>query len=84
MYFTFDGTTYEQVKSTPMGSPISGLVTEAVLPQLESMIFRHHGPNFWARYVNDTFVVIEENQVPEFEEHLSAVFSAIQFSMEEE
>ncbi|BHF64260.1 hypothetical protein SprV_0200726100 [Sparganum proliferum] len=30
-YFMFDGTIYEQVKGTPMGSPISGLIAEAVL-----------------------------------------------------
>ncbi|BHF80014.1 hypothetical protein SprV_0702313800 [Sparganum proliferum] len=30
-YFTFDGTIYEQVKGTPVGSPISGFIAEAVL-----------------------------------------------------
>ncbi|BHF73066.1 hypothetical protein SprV_0401614000 [Sparganum proliferum] len=30
-YFTFDGTVDEQVKGTPMGSPISGFIAEAVL-----------------------------------------------------
>ncbi|BHF81364.1 hypothetical protein SprV_0702449400 [Sparganum proliferum] len=30
-YFTFDGTVYEQVKGTPMGSPTSGFIAEAVL-----------------------------------------------------
>ncbi|BHF78124.1 hypothetical protein SprV_0602123400 [Sparganum proliferum] len=30
-YFTFDGTMYEQVKVTPVGSPISGHIDEAVL-----------------------------------------------------
>nr|VZI24163.1 unnamed protein product [Spirometra erinaceieuropaei] len=34
-YFTFDGTIYEQVKGTPMRSPISGLIAEAVLRRLE-------------------------------------------------
>nr|VZI24647.1 unnamed protein product [Spirometra erinaceieuropaei] len=48
-YFTFDGTIYEQVKGTPMGSPISGLIAEAVLQRLESLVFRHHRPKFWAR-----------------------------------
>ncbi|BHF59326.1 hypothetical protein SprV_0100228300 [Sparganum proliferum] len=30
-YFTFDGTIYEEVKGTPMGSPISGFIVEEVL-----------------------------------------------------
>ncbi|BHF80822.1 hypothetical protein SprV_0702395000 [Sparganum proliferum] len=83
-YFTFDGTIYEQVKGTPMGSPISGLIAEAVLQRLESLVFRHHRPKFWARYVDDTFVVIERDQVLTFKEQLNAIFPDIQFTMEEE
>nr|VZI05592.1 unnamed protein product [Spirometra erinaceieuropaei] len=83
-YFTFDGTIYEQVKGTPMSSPISGLIAEAVLQRLESLVFRHHRPKFWARYVDDTFVVIERDQVLTFKEQLNAVFPDIQFTMEKE
>ncbi|BHF65529.1 hypothetical protein SprV_0200854200 [Sparganum proliferum] len=83
-YFTFDGTIYEQVKGTPMGSPISGFIAEAVLQRLESLVFQHHRPKFWARYVDDTFVVIERDQVLTFQEHLNAVFPDIQFTTEEE
>nr|VZI03788.1 unnamed protein product [Spirometra erinaceieuropaei] len=59
-YFTFDGTTYEQVKGTPMSSQISGLIAVAVLQRMESLVFRHHRPKFWARYVDDAFAVIEQ------------------------
>nr|VZI45603.1 unnamed protein product [Spirometra erinaceieuropaei] len=83
-YFTFDGTIYEQVKGTPMCSPISGLIAEAVLQRLESLVFRHHRLKFWARYVDDTFVVIGRDQVLTFKEQLNAVFPDIQFTMEEE
>nr|VZI46903.1 unnamed protein product [Spirometra erinaceieuropaei] len=83
-YFTFDGTIYEQVKGTPMGLPISCSIAEAVLQRLESLVFQHHRPKFWARYVDDTFVVIERDQVLTFQEHLNAVFLDIQFTMEEE
>ncbi|BHF77494.1 hypothetical protein SprV_0602060100 [Sparganum proliferum] len=41
-YFTFDWTVYEQVKGTPLGSPTSGLIAEAVLQRLESLVFQHH------------------------------------------
>ncbi|BHF64263.1 hypothetical protein SprV_0200726400 [Sparganum proliferum] len=83
-YFTFDGTIYEQEKGTPMGWPIAGFIAEAVLQRLESLVFQHHKPKFWARYVDDTFVVIERDQVLTFQEHLNAVFPDIQFTMEEE
>ncbi|BHF80446.1 hypothetical protein SprV_0702357400 [Sparganum proliferum] len=81
---TFDGTICKQVKGTPMGLPISGFIAEAVLQRLESLVFQHHKPKFWARYVDDTFVVIERDQVLTFQEHLNAVFPDIQFTMEEE
>ncbi|BHF80867.1 hypothetical protein SprV_0702399500 [Sparganum proliferum] len=83
-YFTFDGTIYEQVKGTPMGSSISGFIAEAVLQRLESMVFQHHKPKFWARYGDDTFVVIERDQVLTFRKRLNVVFPDIQFTMEEE
>nr|VZI49172.1 unnamed protein product [Spirometra erinaceieuropaei] len=83
-YFTFDGTIYEQVKGTPMGSPISGFIAEAVLQRLESLVFQHHKPKFWARYVDDTFVVIDRYQLLIFKELLNAVFPDIQFTIEEE
>ncbi|BHF70652.1 hypothetical protein SprV_0301370500 [Sparganum proliferum] len=74
-YFTFDETIYEQVNGTPMGSPISGFIAEAVLQRLESLVFQHHKPKFWARYVDDTFVAIAD---------MNAVLPDTQFTMEEE
>ncbi|BHF73773.1 hypothetical protein SprV_0401685600 [Sparganum proliferum] len=73
--FKFDGSVYEQVKGKTLSLPISGLVAEAVLQRLESLAFRHHSPKSWARYADDTFVVIERNQVPAFKERLNTVFA---------
>nr|VZI36756.1 unnamed protein product [Spirometra erinaceieuropaei] len=67
-----------------MGSPISGFIAEAVLQRLESLVFQHHKPKFWARYVDDTFVVIDRDQLLTFKERLNVVFPDIQFTMEEE
>ncbi|BHF73648.1 hypothetical protein SprV_0401673000 [Sparganum proliferum] len=72
------------MKGTPMGSPILGFIAEAVLQRLESLVFQHHKPKFWPRYVDDIFIIIEQNQVLTFQEHLNAVFPDIQFTMEEE
>ncbi|BHF57560.1 hypothetical protein SprV_0100050200 [Sparganum proliferum] len=79
-YFTFNGAIYEQVKGTPVGSPIAGFIAEAVIQRLESPVFQHHIPKFWARYVDDTFVVIERDQVLTSQQ----LFPDIQFTMEEE
>nr|VZI48189.1 unnamed protein product [Spirometra erinaceieuropaei] len=66
-----------------MDSPISGFIAEAVLQRLESLVLQHHRPKFSARYVDDTFVVIERDQVLAFQERLNAVFPDIKFTMEE-
>ncbi|BHF84762.1 hypothetical protein SprV_0902791400 [Sparganum proliferum] len=67
-----------------LGSPISGLIAEAVLQRLELLAFRHHKPKFWARYVDDTFVVTEPDRWLKCKEHINAVFPDIQFTLEEE
>ncbi|BHF80945.1 hypothetical protein SprV_0702407400 [Sparganum proliferum] len=67
-----------------MFSPISRLIAEAILQRLESLVFRHHRLKFGARYVDDTFVFIERDQVLTFKEQLKAVFPDIQFTIEEE
>ncbi|BHF73432.1 hypothetical protein SprV_0401651300 [Sparganum proliferum] len=83
-YFTFNGRTYEQIKGTPMGSPISSLVAELVLQELEKVAFDHYEPAFWRRYVDDTFVIIERSRLADFQDLLNGIFPDIQFTREEE
>ncbi|BHF84171.1 hypothetical protein SprV_0902732100 [Sparganum proliferum] len=83
-FFTFNNRVYEQKKGTPMGSPLSGLIAKAVLQRLERPVFRSYSPKFWARYVDDTFVVVKRNDVQEFKALLNSIFPDIQFTMEEE
>nr|VZI51933.1 unnamed protein product [Spirometra erinaceieuropaei] len=82
--FPFYGTIYEQVKGTPMGSPISGFIAETVLQRLESLVFQDHTLKFWVRYVHDTFIVIDHDQLLTFKERLISVLPNIPFTMEEE
>ncbi|VDN45324.1 unnamed protein product, partial [Dibothriocephalus latus] len=60
--FRFNRQTYEQTKGTPMGSPISSLIAELVLQELEKVAFDQFEPAFWCRYVDDTFVIIERSR----------------------
>nr|VZI36714.1 unnamed protein product [Spirometra erinaceieuropaei] len=83
-FFTFNGQVYEQKKGTPMGSPLSGLIAEAVLQRLEQQVFSSYPPKFWARYVDDTFVVIKRSEVKAFKTLLNSIFPDIQFTVEEE
>jgi hypothetical protein len=83
-YFTSRDTTYEQIKGTPMGSPISGFIAEAVLQSLEDRAFSEIKPKFWTRYVDDTFVIVKNNQKPLLTALLNSIFTDINFTTEEE
>nr|VZI40667.1 unnamed protein product [Spirometra erinaceieuropaei] len=82
-FFTFAGETYEQIKGTLMGSPVSGLVAELVLQELEKIAFLQHEPVFWRRYVDDTFVIVKKNMLQHFHSLINAVFPDIKFTWEE-
>ncbi len=62
-HFTFDVTTYEQVKGTQMGSPVPSVIAEAVLQDLEETAFSIAPATFWARYVDDIFTIVRRDQV---------------------
>ncbi|BHF70548.1 hypothetical protein SprV_0301360000 [Sparganum proliferum] len=83
-FFTFAGETYEQIKGTPMGSPVSCLLAELVLQKLEKIAFLQHEPVFWRRYVDDTFVIVRKDMLQHFHSLLNAVFPDIKFTREEE
>ncbi|BHF68865.1 hypothetical protein SprV_0301190600 [Sparganum proliferum] len=83
-FFTFKGQVYEQKNGTPMGSPLSGLIAEAVSQRLERLVFSSYPPKFWARYVDDTFVIIKRRDVQDLKALLNSIFPDIQFTMEEE
>nr|VZI48492.1 unnamed protein product [Spirometra erinaceieuropaei] len=83
-FFTFNNRVYEQKKGTPMGSPLSGLIAEAVLQRLERLVFRSYSQKCWARFVDDGLIVIKGNDAQAFKVLLNPIFPDIQFVMEEE
>ncbi|KER25529.1 hypothetical protein T265_07045 [Opisthorchis viverrini] len=81
-YFTFDGQIYQQLKGTPMGSPISGFIAEAVMQRLEHAVLPIINPKLWIRYVDDTFVIVKRDSVHEAHELLNTTFEDIKFTIE--
>nr|VZI34005.1 unnamed protein product [Spirometra erinaceieuropaei] len=81
-FFTFEGTTYEQIKGTQMSLPISGRIAEAVLQKLERRLFEEYKPKFWARYVDDTFVIIDQDKINYYAGVLNSIIPDLQFTME--
>nr|VZI49907.1 unnamed protein product [Spirometra erinaceieuropaei] len=53
-------------------------------PCVEDRSSRSYSPKFWARYVDDTFVVIKRNDVQNFKVLLNSIFPDIQFTTEGE
>ncbi|BHF74925.1 hypothetical protein SprV_0501801500 [Sparganum proliferum] len=82
-FFTVVGETYEQIKGTPVGSPVSGLVAELVLQELEKIAFIQHEPVFWRRHVDDTFVIAKRDMLQHFHCN-NAIFPDIKLTREEE
>ena len=83
-YFTFQNKYYEQIEGTPMGSPISPIVANLYMEDLETKAIQSapHPPAFWKRFVDDTFV-IKSSHKQEFLDHINSIDPNIQFTSEE-
>ena len=85
-YFMFQGEIFRQENGAAMGSPVSPLVANLYMEWFEQYALRTFpsAPSFWARYVDDTYVVIEEEQVEAFTTHINNISPSIKFTMERE
>eukprot|EP00061_Rhincodon_typus_P001279 g14280.t1 len=83
-HFTFNGQTYEQINGTPMGSPISRLIAEAVMQGLERTALPKIQPKHWIRYVEDTVVIIKRTKLEETHKLTNNTLTGIKFTREEE
>jgi len=65
-YFTFQNQIYQPDKGIAMGSPISGTLAEIFLQHLEKTHIKHFIDSkhfiFYARYVDDIFVICDSSQ----------------------
>ncbi|UYV71762.1 hypothetical protein LAZ67_9000298 [Cordylochernes scorpioides] len=77
---------YNQIKGTPMGSPLSTILAEIVLSTIDSWITEIKPIEIliWSRYVDDIFCIITENSENHILETLNSFNSSIQFTIEKE
>ena len=82
----FEGKVYRQIHGTAMGSPVSVVVANLVMEDIEhrAMSSFHTPPRFWRRYVDDTCTALPRDLVEPFHEHLNSINANIQFTVERE
>ena len=85
-YFTFRETFYKQTHGATMGSPVSPIVASLYMEAFEvrAIDTAPHPPVVWYRYVDDTFVVIDQDHIENFHHHIHSIDENIKFTIEPE
>ena len=67
-YFTYQGKFYKQVDGTAMGSPISPIVANLFMEDMETraLTTSPYPPSLWKRFVDDTFTIIKKSTMMPF------------------
>ena len=67
-FFAFRNCFYQQVHGTAMGSPVSVVVADLVMEDIESRALASYPspPRFWKRYVDDTCCALRSDHVEDF------------------
>ncbi|XP_011865403.1 PREDICTED: uncharacterized protein LOC105560690, partial [Vollenhovia emeryi] len=81
-YFTFNGITYKQTFGTPMGSPISPLIADLVMQDLEEFVLRDIHTSFYVRYVDDILLLVHSDSINDILEKFNSYHQRLQFTLE--
>ena len=84
-YFSFQGRYYEQTEGDAMGFPISPLVGNLFMEEIEVQAISTSTipPTLWKRFVDDTFTIIKRNNRDSFLQHLNSIHPKIKSTCEE-
>ena len=79
-------TYYQQVFGTAMGSPVSAVIANMVMEDVEQRALATSPvkPFFWKRYVDDVISAVSGNEAERLLSHLNSVEPSIQFTLERE
>ena len=85
-YFIHNGTFYSQREGAAMGSPVSPIIANLFMEHFENRAISSFATplKFYARYVDDTMVILKRSAVDNFTEHLNSIHPAIKFTVEHE
>ena len=64
-YFVLEGTYYQQVFGTAMGSPVSAVIANLVMEDVEQRALASDSvnPSFWKQFVDDVISAVSENEI---------------------
>ena len=82
--FAYNGTDYQQVFGTAMGSPVSAVITNMAMEDVEQRVLATSPvkPFFWKRYVDDVIFAISGNEAERLLLHLNSVEPFIQLLLD--
>ncbi|XP_067138140.1 uncharacterized protein [Centruroides vittatus] len=89
-YFQFNGNIYKQTQGVPMGSPLSPILAEIIMRNIEFRIFHApltiHYPILYLRYVDDILLAWDGSaeELDKFIQMLTSIYPTIRFTVEEE
>ena len=85
-FLFFTGKVYKQVHGTAIGSPVSVVVANLVMEDVEERALESFPspPRFWKRYVDDTFTALSKTLITPFLDLLNGIEPSIKFTVAEE
>ncbi|TWW81402.1 hypothetical protein D4764_01G0012170 [Takifugu flavidus] len=85
-YFQYREGFYRQKHGCAMGSPVSPIVANLYMEKVESQAltsFTGTAPSHWFRYVDDTWVKIQTQELEAFSDHLNKTDEHVKFTQED-
>ena len=84
--FKFRGKFYRMTDGLAMGSPVSPIVANIFMENLErnAILTMKDRPRLWLRFVDDVLAIVKRTSLPSMLEHLNKQNAAITFTMEVE
>jgi len=84
-YFSYQGKFYKQQHGCAMGSPVSPIVVNLCMESFEQEALQSYPgvkPRIWLRFVDDTFVILPQNELDGFFRHINSIDDNIKFTQE--
>jgi len=83
-YFQCNGLIYKQQDGAAIGSPVSAVIANLYMEIFEEQAIESVPckPKIWKRYVDGTFIILDQDRVDNFLQHLNSQQPSIRFTME--